>query len=288
LREADSSRIGLSSRHLSFFEMFVYTFYGSDSELPIEESTENFCKLLFDVLGLEKEKILVTVLQECNIENQKINENETQKVYDAWTKFLPEKYIKKTKGRRNFFIAKIPDAAGGTGVEIFYKTISGQYVEIGSQLHYHFIYHGHNDLRITTNGNFGNGLGLERLIMVLENQSSVYNCSLVRPIKEVIINTLNDGTEEIYDENINIIADHIRALVLVFYEKSLHSVRLSTSQEKILDKLNKNMRSQVNYLGLSDDLYEKLVDKVISIYQDRFPTIIENKKDVLAFINKKS
>lgn len=281
LREADSSRIGLSNRHLSFFEMFVYTFYGADKTLPIEKSTEDFYKLLINHLGLTKDRFLITILKNCQIENLYITEEkETQRALKIWSKLFSEDRVKKTKGRRNFFIARQPNAVGGTGVEIYYKMVDGNYVEIGSQLHYHYIYHGPMNMHETINGNFGSGLGIERLLMALENKSSVYETSLIKPIKDVVIKALNDGTEVLYEDNINLIADHTKAISFVIWEKERQNKELTNSQKKILKNFKKDLDSSLDYLGVDSKIYSDLIDVIIDLYKDRFPDLV-NYKDII-------
>jgi len=81
LREADCSRIGLSDRHLSFFEMFAYTSYGEDSKLSIEDTIKKFYDLLINKLGLDKSRFLITILGECKIDNLHLTENHTKAEY---------------------------------------------------------------------------------------------------------------------------------------------------------------------------------------------------------------
>jgi alanyl-tRNA synthetase len=282
LREADSSRIGLSNRHLSFFEMMVFSYYGADSDLPFEKSTQDFYKLLTETLGLDKNKILVTILNNCEIKNLHIGEEETKRAYDAWAKFLPENQIKKTDGRRNFFIAMLPNAAGGTGAEIYYQMVNGEYVEIGSQVHYHYLYDG-NSLKQTINGNIGSGIGLERVLMALEGKEKVYDVSLIKPLKEVICKRLEDEkTARLYDENVNVIADNIRAITFAVYEKERQNVKFTESQEKIFNKLKKSLNGEIEYLGIEKDIHKELIDTTIDLYKDRFKDLGDYKEKILA------
>lgn len=286
LREADSSRIGLSNRHLTFFEMFAFHSYGRYSALPKRKSTEIFYKLLTEGLGLNKNRLLITVLKSCDIENQKLNEQETQEIYDSWCNLIGKERIKRTKGRRNFFIARIPGAAGGTGFEVYYKMNNGKYIEIGSQVAYHYIYHGPNNLHKTVNGTLGSGLGLERLLMALEGVNSVYDTSLVRPIKDIVVKALDDGTEQLYEDNINVIADHTRAISFIVYEKERQNKELTNSQKKILRKFVKGLNSSIVYLGLDPTISKDLVDKTIDIYKNRFPDLPKYRNKILESIRQ--
>jgi len=284
LREADSSRIGLSNRHLSFFEMFAFHVYGEHNKLPKKETTEKFYNLLIKDLGLEKNKLVVTVLGKCNFENLSLDDSETEEIYNCWINLLNKTQVKRTVGRRNFFIARIPGAAGGTGFEVYYKMANGDYVEIGSQVDYHYVFHGPMNMHPTTNGTLGSGLGLERLLMALENKKTVYDTSLAKPIKDVVVKALNDGTEMLYEDNINLIADHIRAITFVIWEKERQNAELTNSQKKILKKFKKNLNSSLIYLGLEPTIYTDLVDVTIDLYKDRFWDLPNYKNTILGYL----
>lgn len=98
--------------------MFAYTSYGEDSKLSIEDTIKKFYDLLINKLGLDKSRFLITILGECKIDNLHLTENHTKAEYKIWSELFGEDKVKRTKGRRNFFLARLPGAAGGTGVEI--------------------------------------------------------------------------------------------------------------------------------------------------------------------------
>jgi len=286
IREADSSRAGMSDRHLSFFEMLAFHSYGEYNNLPQKEVTEIYYNLLINILGLDKNKLLVTILKECKIEDQDFNELETQEIYNAWIELLGKQGVRRTKGRRNFFIAKIPGAGGGAGFEVYYKMINGRYIEIGSQVSYHFIYRGSNNLHKTINGTIGSGVGLERVLMAKEDKETIYDISLIKPLKEIVHRELKDGTEEIFDGNINIISDCIRTITFIIYDKEKSNRDLTESQEKILRKFKKAFSSEIDYLGINYDIYKKLIDKNIEIYKERYTELPKFKDKILSFFIK--
>jgi alanyl-tRNA synthetase len=229
---------------------------------------------------------LVTVLGKCDFENQHLDESETEEIYQTWIDLIGKDRVKRTTGRRNLFIAKIPGAAGGTGFEVYYKMVNGNYIEIGSQVAYHYIYHGPVNMHKTVNGTLGSGIGLERLLMAIENKKTIYDISLIKPIKDIVIRNLNDGTGELYDDNINIIVDHIRTIIFVIFEKEKQSLELTSSQEKILRKFKKDLESQFNYLGINTEIYEELVNRMIDLYKDRYPDLSDKRDKIIDFLQE--
>lgn len=277
LREADVSKIGVSNRHLSFFEMFVFTTCGDAAKLPIRKNTEDFCGLMLDYLKLDPNKILVTVLEEYQMDNMKITTAETSEVYISWKNILGEERVKLVKGHRNFFLSRIPNVPGGTGAEIYYQTPQGDYIEIGSQLYYHYLYYGQGQIKQMPNANFGNGLGIERLLIALEGKNNVYDISLFQPAKTLIIDSMNDGTENIFRENIDIMIDAVRTISFSIIEKYKKNIEFSESQEKILKKFKKEIMNQCEYLGIGreSDFFERLFEKVTLPYAEHYKSYKE-------------
>jgi alanyl-tRNA synthetase len=280
LRETDISKIGISDRHLSFFEMIEFTQTGDGSKIDYVKHTEDIYNILTGELGLEKEKLFITILEKCNIDNLIVTMDDTRKVYELWKKLLGEKNIILTRGRRNFFITREPETPGGPGYEIYYKLPNGKYVEIASQVNYKYIFHGQNNITPAKNENLTCPFGLERLQMVFENKNHISEISTVKPIKEVVLNMLNNEKEkELYDESASIIADRMRAITFIIYDAQ--KTQLDKTQGKILRKFIKNLKSEVDYLGIEDKLiYEKLIDAVINVYRDRYPRLKDIKEDI--------
>ncbi|MDO8740538.1 MAG: alanine--tRNA ligase-related protein [Candidatus Woesearchaeota archaeon] len=281
LRETDSSKIGISNRHLSFFEMMEFTQVGNPDMLNFEKNTQEIYELITNVLGLKKDKLLVTYLEDCKIDDVHITSQETRKIANVWKNLLGEAQVIPTKGRRNLFIARIPNCAGGPGFEIYYKMVDGRYVEIASQLNYKYIFNGQNNISLTKNEVIAAAFGLERILMALEEKEKIHNISLIKPLKDIV----DCGKEkELYDENAAIIADAIRAISFIVYDSN--DKELSPSQKKIFKNLIKELRTEINYLGVGDhNIYEKVVQANINLYAERYPFLLNKKDKILETIN---
>lgn len=284
LRETDISKIGISDRHLSFFEMIEFTQVGDGNKIDYIKHTEDIYNILTKELGLKKEKLFITILEKCNIDNLKITAEETRKFYELWKKLLGGKNIILTRGKRNFFVTREPESPGGPGYEIYYKLPNGKYIEIASQVNYKYIFYGQDNIRGSKNENLTCPFGLERLQMVFENKEHISQISTVKPIKEVILKMLaNEKERELCDESASVIADQIRTISFITYDAQKKP--LDNTQAKILRKFIKNLKSEINYLGIEDKMvYEKLIDTVISVYKDRYPKLGDMKKEIMATI----
>jgi len=287
IRMHDTDKIGISFRHLSLFETLVFGYAGAPEKLPKDVSVKVLFDLMLNVLKLDKNKLFITTLGSCEAENTKLIEEEDKVFYDAWIKYLGEDKVARTKGRRNLFYSRIIGNPGGTGCEIYYK-IGGQYIEIGSQVNYKFKFTG--GLERTKNQAILEGFGFERLLMALEDKTSIYDVSLLKPFKDVIsdfFKSQKDKSIELYDETLNVVADHIRAISFIIYDGQELD---NSAQGRILKKFIKNLHSQFVYLGIEKEdefiLVNKLFEVLVEVFSNRYKDISKTKKKVGDFIRK--
>lgn len=290
MRMYDIEKIGISNRHLSFFEALVFGYAGATEELPKEEACTELFNLYRD-LNLDLDRLLVTSLVQAKAEGREFDFSEDKIFYDTWVKLIGENKVKKTRGRRNLSYAREIGAPGGSGCEIFYR-IGNKYLEIGSQINYRFKFTG--GLERTRNAAIQQGFGLERLLMAIEEKEHVSDISLIFPIKDCIRDYLktygeDDKTVNLYDENLVKIADSIRAILFITHDTNGDLGTLSKSQRKILNNFKKVLnseKSELNYLGIYDPkIYEDLVDVTIDLFKNRYQYMPQIKKTALEFIN---
>jgi alanyl-tRNA synthetase len=289
LRMYDIEKIGISNRHLSFFETLAFGYAGARDVLPKEQA----CKEVYDLmihLGLDRSKLLITCLDNVKAEGTEIDNKEDAVFFRTWRKLLGTHFVKLTAGRRNLFYSRIKGNPGGTGCEIYYR-IGDNYIEIGSQVNYKFKFTG--GLERTVNAAVPEGFGFERLLMAMENKQKISDVSLISPIKECVRDYLrargeDDQTINLYDENITSIADSIRAIAFVLYDAKGDLGNLTGSQRKILHDFRKNLnseKSEVNYLGVYDkSIYSSLVDAALNLYVSRYPALPSYRSAILNFI----
>ncbi|MFA6099906.1 MAG: alanine--tRNA ligase-related protein [Patescibacteria group bacterium] len=287
LRMYDIDKIGISHRHLSFFETLVFGYAGSTEKLPKEVSAKILYDLMIDILKLDKSKLFITTFGSCETESAKLTEQEDEVFYSAWIKLLGKDQVARTKGRRNLFYSRVIGNPGGTGCEIFYK-IGDTYVEIGSQVNYKFKFTG--GLERTKNQAILEGFGFERLLMALENKTNICDTSLLSPLKDVIkqyLTSQNDNSISLFEETYNVIADHIRAISFIVYDGQELD---NSAKGKILKNFIKNLHSQFAYLGINQEdefkLINQLYDVLVQLFSSRYSNFEKNRKKVEDFLKK--
>jgi len=289
LRMYDIDKIGISNRHLSFFETIAFGYVGNSQQLPKEQA----CIEVFDLmlhLGIKPENLLVTCLKDVKAEGTEIDNKEDEIFFKTWSKLLGKERVKLTSGRRNLFYSRVIGNPGGTGCEIYHR-IGDSYVEIGSQVNYKFKFTG--GLERTSNAAVPEGFGLERLLMPLEGVKKVSDVSTVLPLKKCVRDYLrakgeDDLTIDLYDESLTKIADSIRAISFIIMDTNGNIDSLTSSQSKLLRDFRKTLcseKSEINYLGIYDSsIYRTLVDTSLATYNSRYPDMINHRQAVLDFI----
>lgn len=287
IRISDLGSIGISRRHLSLFELLVFGYVGAAEDLPKEKSVELMCELMLDVLGLDKEKLLITVFGSCEAEGIVLTKEEDGVFYKEYIKYLGEKRVFRTIGQMNLFYSRVVGNPGSTGCEIYYK-IGNEYIEIGSHVNYKFRFTG--KLKRTRNQAILEGFGFERLLMALENKEDIYDTSLICPLKEVLLDYFRNRDKHginLFRESFDIITDHIRAISFIIFDGQ----RLDqSSRGRILKKFIKNMHVQFIYLGIKEidefRIINRLVDVLIVLFSERYRGFSKSKTQIINFIKR--
>ncbi|HDZ54400.1 MAG TPA: alanine--tRNA ligase [Candidatus Nealsonbacteria bacterium] len=124
------------------------------------------------------------------------------------------------------------------------------------------------------------GMGLERLAVVLQKKSSVFEINLFEPI----IREIEENTSKSYNSNqraYRIVADHIKGAVFL----SSEGVIPSNIEEGYI--LRRVLRKTIRFgklLNLPENFLISLAKKVISIYGDTYPGIKSSQADILTII----
>jgi len=265
-RTVDTNLVGISNRHLSFFEMFAFFIAGNFKEINCETVEDELIRItteiLLKVFKLKPEKIVVTLFgggSVVNIRNIPSEEN----IIRLWVKYgIPDKNIILTSGLRNF-VANYQWGYAGTSYEIFYQTESGL-IEIGSTNKYKFkvkeitkkgkvIY----NLSPSKNFAYGTGFGIERLSLVLNAKKEIFEIPELENGLKYLSTFISEDLaklSELDQEHFKQILDGVRAITFIMSEGILPSNK--DSRSKILKDLIKNVLEEINYLGLYNECFE--------------------------------
>ena len=281
LRTNDLDNIG-DSYHHTFFEMLGNWSLGD--YFKKEAITWSF-EFLTEVLNIPVERLAVTVFAG----NDKIEFDKES--YDTWISLgIPAERIAKTE-TDNFWIAGETGPCG-PDTEMFYFRSDDEiptvfdpederWVEIWNDVFMQYYKDENGNITELPKKNVDTGMGLERIVSVLEGTTDNYMSSVWKDVIEKICEITGlpyEGNEE----SMRIIADHLRTAVFISADKS--GIKPSnTDQGYILRRLIRRAIRHARKLGLENNSNweEQIALLIIEKYAPYYDELIENKNVVL-------
>ena len=281
IRTNDLDNIG-DTYHHTFFEMLGNWSLGDYFK---DEAIEWSFEFLTKVLNIPVEKLAVTVFAG----NDKIPFDSVS--HDKWLSLgIPEERIARTKDD-NFWIAGETGPCG-PDTEMFYfrsgdsipETFDPEderWVEIWNDVFMQYYKDENGNISELPKKNVDTGMGLERVVAVLEGVDDNYKSSVwSEVIKEIedISNLSYEGNEK----SMRIIADHIRTSVFISADNS--GIKPSNvGQGYILRRLIRRAIRHAKKLNIdiNSNWEERIALKIISKYENYYSELKDNKDTVI-------
>ena len=285
IRTNDIENVGKTARHHTFFEMlgnFSIGDYFKNEAVPWAWEFLTSEKWL----GLEKEKLSVTI------------HPEDTEAYDIWRNVigLPEDRIIRIEG--NFW--DIGEGPSGPNTEIFYDRgedadtwspkeemypggENDRYLEVWNVVFSQYNHNADGTYTELPAKNIDTGMGLERIVSVLQDVPTNFDTDLFIPIIREIekLSGAKYGVNAEQDVAFKVIADHIRTVVFAIADGALPS---NEGRGYILRRLLRRAVRYAKVLGLNNSFMYKLTDVVAEIMEDYYPNVKESAsfvKDVI-------
>jgi len=272
IRTVDIDEVGDKS-HLTFFEMLGNWSLGDYFK---KEAIEWSYQFLMEELKLDKKKIAVSIFKG---EGDIPPDEESKKIWKELG--ISSQRIKSLGREENWWDSPGQSGPCGPDTEIFYWIAEGEapeefdpenknWLEIWNNVFMEYNKEEGKYLKLDQK-NVDTGMGLERVLVILNKKDNVFETEVFQPIMEEI-NKLKEK-EDIKKERI--IADHLKAAVFILSEKLKPS---NTERGYVLRRL---IRKAVRYgklLGIKDNFSGKIAEAVIDIY----PELKENKNFIIA------
>ncbi len=282
VRLTDLDEIGDKTHH-TFFEMLGNWSLGDYFK---KEAIGYSFEFLTKVLNIPLERLAVTVFEG----DDKIPRDETSA--DRWRELgISDDRIAYLGINDNFWIAGESGPCGGD-TEIFYFRSDDEipekfdpeddrWVEIWNNVFMEFYKDEDGNISELEQKNVDTGMGLERIVAVLEGVDDNYKSSIWLDV----INKLEEISGLSYEGNekaMRIIVDHIRTSVFIAADPA--GIKPSnTDQGYILRRLIRRFIRQARKLGIdiNSDFDEQIALLIISKYERYYSELAENKKVVL-------
>ena len=285
IRTNDIENVGKTARHHTFFEMLgnfsIGNYFKPEAIAWAWEflTSEKW-------LALEKEKLSVTI------------HPEDTEAYDIWKNVigLPEDRIIRIEG--NFW--DIGEGPSGPNTEIFYDRgpeadtwspkeemypggENDRYLEVWNVVFSQYNHNADGTYTELPAKNIDTGMGLERIVSVLQDVPTNFDTDLFIPIIREIekLSGAKYGVSKEQDVAFKVIADHIRTVVFAIADGALPS---NEGRGYILRRLLRRAVRFAKILGLNSSFMYKLVDIVAEIMIDYYPNVKESVnfvKDVI-------
>ncbi len=290
IRTNDLDSIGDATHH-TFFEMLGNWSLGDYFK---DESIDYSYEFLTSVLKIDPNRLAVTVFRG----NEYVPRDQVSA--DAWKRHgIKEERIAYMGEDDNWWPNMELLGPCGSDTEIFYfrsdeevplvfNPEDDRWVEIWNNV---FMEYNHNEDGTFTplpSKNVDTGMGLERVVAILEGKNDNYESSVwidvIKTIEE-ISNKSYKGNEE----SMRIIADHTRTAVFISADPA--GIKPSnTDQGYILRRLIRRVIRHAKKLGIdtSSDFFTRIANVIMDQYEEYYSEIKENRSVVLEVLNNET
>jgi alanyl-tRNA synthetase len=278
LRTDDIVEVG-DDIHLTFFEMLGNWSLGDYWK---KESIQMSLEFLTDYLGMEIDRLHVSCFAGDKDAPQDIE------AYETWLSLgIPQNHILFLPKKDNWWGPVGSRGPCGPDTEIFYdmqpggpasqdiKTNPNRFWEVWNNVFMQYEKLPDGSYRPIKQKNVDTGLGLERVLAILEGVNSIYETELFLPIVEKIQTIVKNPNQFA----VRVVADHIRAAVFILAEGI---VPANNDQPYIARRL---IRRAVRYgreLGIEEVFLSGIAETAISTLSDVYPELQTNKKHIMS------
>ncbi|MDR0676912.1 MAG: alanine--tRNA ligase [Elusimicrobiota bacterium] len=275
VRTNDIENIGMTNRHLSFFEMIGNFSFGDYFK---KEAILWAWEFLIDEIKLQKEKLYVTIYKD------------DMEAFEIWREIIDENRIIKLGEDTNFWsIGKIGPC--GPCSEILFDRGEqfgcnkancqpgcdcDRYLEVWNLVFTQFDIQENGDLKPLAQKNIDTGMGLERILSVVQNVESVYETDVFQSIWQGIFDIAKKRSLKIIENKkaFRIICDHLRSSVFLICDGVFPA---NEGRGYVLKRLIRRATRQGNKIGLYNFL-QNLSSKVIENMKEVYPYLIEKQE----------
>lgn len=289
IRTGDIESVG-DATHCTFFEMLGNWSFGDYFK---EESIAFSYEFLTskEYLGLEHDRLYFSVFAG---DEDAPRDNES---FKAWRSHgVAEDHIFFLNKEHNWWGPVGATGPCGPDTEIFYDTkpnsdlecspeaSNGRLVEIWNNVFMQYFKNEDGTYTPLKQQNVDTGMGLERVLLSLQNLESVYDTGIF----DGAIKAIEELSGKTYSENkrsFRIICDHIRTATFLLGDQKPITPS-NTDQGYILRRVIRRMIRHLKKLGIENNVLDKLALTIIDYYGDFYTELTEHKDFILEHLSK--
>ena len=277
----DLEEVGVDTYHHTMFEMLGNWSFGDYFK---KEAIEWSWDLLTNVYGLDKDRLYVTIFEG----DEKEGLPRDEEAYNEWKKWIPEDRIIMGNKKDNFWEMGETGPCGpcteihfdsrpnanNDGHSLVNNDDTGTVMEIWNNVFIQFNRLKSGTLESLPDKHVDTGMGLERLVKVIQGKTSNYDTDVFTGTIEEISKKVNkvykagDDKESIA---FRVIADHIRAIAFTIADGQLPS---NTGAGYVIRRiLRRAVRYYYSYLDYKQPLLHQLIPVLAKQFEKVFPEL---------------
>ncbi|HEY5968292.1 MAG TPA: alanine--tRNA ligase [Chitinophagaceae bacterium] len=277
----DLEEVGVDTYHHTMFEMLGNWSFGDYFK---KEAIEWSWELLTKVYGLDKSRLYVTIFEG----DEKEGLPRDDEAYNEWKKWLPEDRILMGNKKDNFW--EMGDTgpcgpcteihfdsrpnANNDGHSLVNNDETGTVMEIWNNVFIQFNRSKNGTLESLPDKHVDTGMGLERLVKVIQGKSSNYDTDVFTGTIEEIskkVNKVYRAGDDKESVTFRVIADHIRAIAFTIADGQLPS---NTGAGYVIRRiLRRAVRYYYSYLDHKQPLLHQLIPVLGKQFENVFPEL---------------
>ncbi|MCR4324598.1 MAG: alanine--tRNA ligase [Candidatus Curtissbacteria bacterium] len=282
LRTDDIDEVG-DTTHNTFFEMLGNWSLGDYWK---EEAISWSYDFLINHLKLDAKRIYVSVF--AGDEDAPFD----QESYDIWISLgMSEGHIFKFPKKNNWWGPVGPTGPCGPDTEMFYDVVGGplngqdpdrdgeRFVEIWNDVFMEYDKQADGTYKPLAQRNVDTGMGLERILAILNKAPSVFETDVFLPLMKQI----EELSEAFNPKSARIVADHMRSAIFLISDGVTPS---NVDRGYIPRRLIRRAIRHASLLKIKEDFLGRLVKTTIDIYGDFYPKLQEFQESIVGELQK--
>ena len=287
----DLEEVGIDTYHHTMFEMLGNWSFGDYFK---NEAIAWSWELLAEVYQIPKDRLYISVFEG----DEKEGLAKDQESYNIWKQYIAEDRILLGNKKDNFWemgetgpcgpcseihVDMRPDAER---MKVDGKTLVNQddpqVIEIWNNVFMQYNRLKNGSLEKLPNQHVDTGMGLERLVRVIQNKSSNYDTDVFQPLIQFIAgkSDIKYGAHEKTDIAMRVMADHIRAICFCIADGTL------PSNNKAGYVIRRILRRAVRYSYTFLNFREPFLNQLVPILADQFDGVFPELKKQQDFVQK--
>jgi alanyl-tRNA synthetase len=285
-RTTDIENVGLTARHLTFFEMLGNFSFGDYFK---QGAVEFANELSIKGFGFDREQIWVTVFGG----DAELGVGPDNEAIASWRSVgVPDERIV-LLGREDNFWQAGPTGPCGPCSELYLDRgldfgreedrpgdDTERFLEYWNLVFMQFELHPDGSLTPLPKQNIDTGLGLERMAAILQDVPSVYETDIFRPLVELgeKLSGRSYGESDDVTRALRILADHGRGMTFLMADGVVPS---NEDRGYILRRIMRRAIQQARKLGIEQGLLGQLCDTVIDVMADAYPELRSERDTII-------